>query len=123
MVRYRLSGPAEADIVRLLAWTERQFGEAVRVRYATLIAAALHDVSSQPDSVGNVLRPELGEGVRSWHLRLSRERARTAVGIVRRPRYFLIYRIEGDLVVVGRVLHDAMELVKGTEFGTQPVDL
>ena len=112
MVLYRLSGPARADIVKLLAWTERQFGEAARVRYATLITAALHDVSSQPERVGNVLRPELGEGARSWHLRLSRERARTAAGIVRRPRHFLIYRIEGDLVVVGRVLHDAMELAQ-----------
>lgn len=112
MARYRLSGPAKADIVKLLAWTERQFGEDARVRYATLIAAALHDVSSQPDRAGNVHRPELGEGVRSWHLRLSRERARTATGIVRRPRHFLIYRIEGDLVVVGRVLHDAMELAQ-----------
>ena len=112
MAGFRLSGPAKADIVNLLAWTERQFGEAARVRYATLITAALRDISSQPDRVGNLLRPELGEGVRSWHLSLSRGRARTAMGIVRRPRHFLIYRIEGDLVVVGRVLHDAMELAQ-----------
>lgn len=112
MARYRLSGPAKADIVKILAWTERQFGEAARVRYATLITAALHDISSQPDRVGNILRPEFGEGVRSWHLRLSRERARTVTGIVRRPRHFLIYRMDGGLVVVGRVLHDAMELAR-----------
>ncbi len=112
MARYRLSGPAKGDIVKLLAWTERQFGEAARVRYATLITAALHDISSQPDRVGNISRPELGEGVRSWHLHLSRERARTETGAVRRPRHFLIYRLEGDLVVIGRVLHDAMELAR-----------
>ncbi|MBW7924067.1 MAG: type II toxin-antitoxin system RelE/ParE family toxin [Burkholderiaceae bacterium] len=29
--------------------------------------------------------------------------------IVRRPRHFLIYRMEGDIVVVARLLHDAME--------------
>lgn len=118
MVRYRLSGPAKADIVKSLAWTERQFGEAARVCYANLIAAALHDVSSQPDRVGNALRPELGEGVRSWHLKLSRERARAVAGIVRRPRHFLIYRIEDELVVVGRVLHDAMELAQHVDSGT-----
>jgi len=111
MAGYRLSGPAKADIVKLLAWTERQFGEAGRVRYAALITAVLHDISSQPDRVGSILRPELGESVRSWHLRLSRERARTVTGIVRRPRHFLIYRMEGGLVVVARALHDAMELV------------
>jgi len=110
MAGYRLSGPAKADIVKILAWSERQFGEAARVRYAALITAALRDISSQPDRVGNILRPELGEGVRSWHLKLSRERARTTIGIVRRPRHFLIYRMEGGLVVIGRVLHEAMEL-------------
>jgi toxin ParE1/3/4 len=30
--------------------------------------------------------------------------------MVHRPRHFLICRRDGDLLVVGRVLHDAMEL-------------
>lgn len=30
--------------------------------------------------------------------------------MVRRPRHFFVYRLEPDLLVVGRVLHDAMEL-------------
>ena len=34
------------------------------------------------------------------------------VGIVRQPRHFLVYRLEPGLVVVGRVLHDALELVR-----------
>ena len=81
MAGYRLSGPAKADIVKILAWTERQFGQAARVRYATLITAGLRDISSHPDRIGSIPRPELGEGVRSWHLSLGRERARTATGI------------------------------------------
>ncbi|MFT3906395.1 MAG: type II toxin-antitoxin system RelE/ParE family toxin [Steroidobacteraceae bacterium] len=109
MIGYRLSGPAKADIVKILAWSERQLGELARVRYAALITAALRGICGQPDRPGSILRPELGEGVRSWHLSLNRERARTATGIARRPRHFLIYRMDGELVVVGRVLHDAME--------------
>ena len=31
---------------------------------------------------------------------------------IRRPRHFLVYRVEPALVVVGRVLHDAMELAQ-----------
>jgi toxin ParE1/3/4 len=55
--------------------------------------------------------PELGPDVRSYHLRHSRDRARTEHGIVLRPRHFLLYRIaRADLVGVGRVLHDAMEV-------------
>jgi len=32
--------------------------------------------------------------------------------VVRRPRRFLVYRCEPTLVVIGRVLHDAMELAR-----------
>jgi hypothetical protein len=34
---------------------------------------------------------------------------------VRRPRHFLVYRFEPALLVVGRVLHDAMELARHFE--------
>lgn len=112
MARYRLSAAAQADIVAILARTNEQFGEAARNRYEALVVAALRDIAIEPHRAGSIERPELGKGVRSWHLRLSRERARTKTGMVRRPRHFLIYRIEGDLVVIGRVLHDAMELAK-----------
>jgi len=112
MSGFRLSGPAKADIVNVLAWTERQFGEAARVRYATLITAALLDISSQPERVGSVQRQELGEGVRSWHLSLTRDRARSTTSTVRKPRHFLIYRMEGNLLVVGRILHEAMDFAQ-----------
>ncbi|BCD87053.1 plasmid stabilization protein ParE [Pseudomonas solani] len=110
MARYRLSKAAQADILDILAWTDEQFGEIARQRYQALIVAGLRDVASAPNQAGSAERPELGDGVRSWHLRLSRERGRTASGIVRNPRHFLIYRQEADRIVIDRVLHDAMEL-------------
>ena len=112
MLRYRLSESAQGDVINILAWTHEQFGEAARVRYESLIVAALRDVAAQPDRPGSLARPELGVGVRSWHLRLSRDHVRPAVGVVRRPRHFLVYRFEPDLILVGRVLHDAMELAR-----------
>lgn len=108
MTRYRLSDAAQADVIGILAWTEEQFGEAARLRYERLIVAALRDVAQQPDRAGSILRPELGAGVRSWHLRLSRAHVGKGTMSVRKPRHFLIYRIEPELVVVGRVLHDMM---------------
>lgn len=36
----------------------------------------------------------------------------SAAGIVRHPRHFLIYRMQGGQLVIGRVLHDAMELAR-----------
>lgn len=112
MIRYRLSVAAQSDILGILAWSHEQFGDEARKRYEALIVAALRDVAAQPDRPGSIERPELGVAVRSWHLRLSRERAGTEDGIVRHPRHFLIYRLESDMVVVGRVLHDAMELAR-----------
>ncbi len=110
MFRYRLAEAAQVDIVEILAWTDAQFGEAARQRYESLIVAALRDVANQPDRPGSLARPELGAGVRTWHLRLSRAHMRTDLGSVRRPRHFLVYRLDPGMVVVGRVLHDAMEL-------------
>ena len=109
MFRFRVSEAAQGDVLSILAWTHEQFGEAARVRYESLIVAALRDVASQPDRPGSLERPELGTGVRSWHLQLSRNHVEPGVEIVRRPRHFLVYRSEPALVVVGRVLHDAME--------------
>ena len=110
MTQYRLSASAQSDILDILAWSHDQFGDEARIRYEALIVAALRDVAAQPDRPGSIQRPELGAAVRSWHLRLSREHARATTGIVRHPRHFLIYRFEPGLVVVGRILHDAMEL-------------
>lgn len=110
MLRYRLSDAAQADVINILAWTHEQFGEVARLRYESLIVAALRDVATQPDRPGSIERPELGPGVRSWHLRLSRDHVAAGAEAVRRPRHFLIYRIEPALLVVGRVLHDAMEM-------------
>ena len=112
MLRYRLSDAAQADVINILAWTHKEFGEAARLRYESLIIAALRDVATHPDRPGSIARPELGAGVRSWHLRLSRNHAATGAEVVRRPRHFLVYRLESALLVVGRVLHDAMELAR-----------
>jgi toxin ParE1/3/4 len=112
MLRYRLSDAAQVDVINILAWTHEQFGEDAGLRYESLIVAALRDMATQPDRPGSVARAELGAGVRSWHLRLSRDHVATGPGVVRRPRHFLVYRPEPALLVVGRVLHDAMELAR-----------
>jgi toxin ParE1/3/4 len=108
VTRYRISHAAASDIIDILTWSQQQFGEQARTRYEKLIATAIRDITANPTRPGSAQRPELGEGVRSWHLRGSR--TDTPGGVVRRPRHFLIYRVEGDILVIGRILHDAMEL-------------
>ena len=113
MLRYRLSASAQADIIDILEWTQARFGDAARERYEVLIATAIRDIAAEPDRPGSDDRPELGKDARTWHLRLSRERARSDVGDVRRPRHFILFRaINPDVLEIGRILYDAMELAR-----------
>ena len=106
MAGYRLTHVAQADVIDILAWSEAEFGEEARKRYETLIANAIRAAASSTSDVGHITRPELGEGVFSWHL--AQSRAGAAGQTVRRPQHFLICRREEEVLVVGRVLHDAM---------------
>jgi toxin ParE1/3/4 len=106
----RLSELAEDDIVAILARTEEAFGEAARLRYERLLAICLRDLAIDPLCRGSSARPEIGDGVRAYHLRHGRARLPNS-SRVRRPRHFLLYRVLApELVGVGRVLHDAMDL-------------
>lgn len=108
MTRYRLTRAAQADITSILAWSHSAFGEEARRRYEALITAAIRDAAARHNAVGRTMRRELGEDVFTWHLMQSR--THSSGGTVHRPRYFLICRYDGETLVVGRVLHDAMEL-------------
>ena len=110
----RLTGPARTDIARLLDWSAEHFGVAGRRRYETLIETALRDIAADPRRIGSREEPALGPSRRIYHVRLSRERAKVQHGSVRSPRHILVYRIleEEDLVVVLRVLHEAMDLLR-----------
>jgi toxin ParE1/3/4 len=111
MSKYRLSRSAQRDIATLLARTKERFGEIGRRRYRTLLTTALRDIAADAGRRGSAARPELGDGVRSYHVRRSRDRARTADGVVARPRHLVLYRlIRPGLVGIGRILHDAMEI-------------
>jgi toxin ParE1/3/4 len=125
MALYRLSALATIDIIDALAWSDVRFGEVARRRYEALIVTALHDVAADPLRPGSIGRPELGADVRSYHLSSSRQRARTVDGIVHRPRHLLLYRpIRADVIGIGRVLHDAMEIHRHlpTEFGDERIE-
>ncbi|WP_428310749.1 type II toxin-antitoxin system RelE/ParE family toxin [Hydrocarboniphaga sp.] len=110
MQPYRLSAAARADIVDILAWSLEQFGESASRRYEALLVAALQDVATEPAGAGSRKRPELGKGVRAWHLLSSRDHV--TMDQVRQPRHFLIYRVEPGLIVIGRVLHETMDLAR-----------
>jgi toxin ParE1/3/4 len=88
----------------------REFAEDAALRYDALLTEALADIGDDPERPGSQQRPELAKGVLAYHLSFSRDRARSALGVVHRPRHFLIYRRQGHVIEVLRVLHDARDL-------------
>jgi len=108
MARYRLSGPAKADISSILHTSETQHGREARTRYRGLLAAAMRRAAAEPQGRLTQDRGELLTGLRSLHIRHSRNESREAP--VGEPVHVIFYRaIEPGLVEIVRVLHDRME--------------
>jgi toxin ParE1/3/4 len=107
----RLSPEAELDLDEILGWSEEQFGPGAALRYAELVIQALRDLGSDPARPGAKQRPELPQGVYTYHLASSRERVRTG-GRVKTPRHFLLYRVAAAHVEVLRILHDSRDLAR-----------
>ena len=101
---------AERDIEAILEWSHEHFGERGRLRYEALLARAIIDVVADPSAASHA-RPEIAAAARTYHLRHSRDHVNPAIGKVRQPRHFLLYRLCDDgRVEIGRVLHDSLDL-------------
>jgi toxin ParE1/3/4 len=102
---------ARGDIASILAWTEENFGPQTLKRYAKLIATAIEQVAENPERAGSRQRQEIAEHCRTYHLYYSRKSAGRAGDRIRQPRHLLLYRVtESNIVEIGRVLHDSMDL-------------
>lgn len=105
---FRLSRTAAEDIASILVRSQENFGDQARHRYEELIITAIRDAAGRSSASGPTPRPELGEGVLSWHL--ARSRGRSPGGMVRRPRHLILCRWDRDTLEIGRVVHDSMDL-------------
>ena len=108
MSRYRLSDLAKADIATVLRTSETIHGADARVRYRALLTAAMRRIAAEPQGRSTVDRSELAAGLRSFHIRHSRNESREAA--VGDPVHVIFYRaLSPDLVEIVRVLHERME--------------
>lgn len=111
-----LSPDARRDLREALRWSETRFGHDARLRYEALIVQALRDIETDPTRPGSNERPEIMiEGARTYHISLSRDRATMVVGVVHKPRHFILYRRRKDnknVIDVGRILRDDRDLVR-----------
>ncbi len=107
----KISQQALGDIGAILEWTATEFGETAVLRYETLIEQALADIVADPERAGSIARPDLKiDGVRTYHLALSRRRVLGPR--VKAPRHFVVYRKNGDVVEVARILHDSRDIAR-----------
>ena len=108
MARYRLSGPAKADIAAILKTSQEQHGDQARIRYRALLTAALRRIVKNPSGASTCDRAELLPGIRSFHIRHSRGDSSEAP--VANAVHVIFYRVaDGDIIDIVRVLHERME--------------
>jgi toxin ParE1/3/4 len=102
---------ARSDIASILAWTEEHFGPQIVTRYAKLLATAIEEIAENPEHAGSMQRSDIAQHCRTYHLFFSRKSAGRAGDRIRQPRHLLLYRVtESNIVEIGRVLHDSMDL-------------
>ena len=109
MARYRLSGPAKADITSLLRTSELRFGADARKRYSTLLVASLRRIAADPYGLLTRDQGQIIEGLRSFHIRHGRRESTAAP--VASPVHVLFFRsVSPGQIEVLRVLHERMDL-------------
>lgn len=108
MGRYQLSEPAKADIAAILRRSGKLHGKEAGIRYRACLTAAMRRVATNPEGHSTVRRTELVPGIRSFHIRHSRNESREAA--VENPVHVLFYRVlHPGAVEIMRVLHERME--------------
>jgi toxin ParE1/3/4 len=108
MARYRLSGPAQADISQILARSAAVWGLEGRRRYSSLLAAAFRQAANDPKGATSRDQSHLLPGLRSIHLRHVKGEETDAK--VNHPVHMIFYRtISPELVEIIRILHERME--------------
>lgn len=109
MARFRLSAPAEAQIGDILAWSEDNFGERTRERYAALLVRAMHDIAENPRRASVVWKRFAVGLIGVYHLRHSSREDLSRSDRVQEPRHHLIFRIgDDDIVDILGFIHERM---------------
>ena len=106
-----LSPEGRRDLRLALKRSQKKFGEDAAFRYRRLIGQAVRDIEGDPFRPGSSDEKGARAGMRSYHVSFSRQRARTARGIVQNPRHLIVYQIRDECtILVLRILHDQQDL-------------
>lgn len=106
LTKLRFTARAQRDLAALLRSSTSRFGEATADRYRALLILALADIRADPARHGVRIARKDESAVLLYHLKSVR---RTKV-LVARPRHFIAFRQDGEVVTVLRVLHERMDI-------------
>jgi toxin ParE1/3/4 len=102
--RVRLAAAAQADFRNILVWTSANFGAKQARIYSATLSIALTELTRGPIKSGATPRDDIGKRIFALHVARHR----------RKGRHFVVFRvgrdINGELIDVLRLLHDAMDL-------------
>jgi len=104
MLDYRISEAAERDIQSVIDHTLDYFGEDALDRYLTLIDLVIQTLRRNPEH-----GVEFSNAIQKIHLSSFKKKAPAGTAIVKNPRHVLFYRVNGDVLEIIRLLHDAMD--------------
>jgi len=113
MVEYRVAGPAEVEIRKILDWSEERFGKGGRMRYAALVVTAMEAVAKDPEQVLVIWKRLAQADFGIYRLSHSRDHVSDPPGPVREPRHAIVFRVAPDGVVdIIGIIHDRMLLAR-----------
>jgi toxin ParE1/3/4 len=118
MGRYRLTESAKADIASVLKSSKERHGRQAWVRYRALLSAAMRRVAADPGGLSTSDQSKLEPGLRSFHVRHSRNESREPP--VAKPVHVIFYRVsEPGWIEIVRVLHERMD--PGRHIGSRAI--
>jgi toxin ParE1/3/4 len=121
MARYRLSEPAKADIAAILRRSEEFYGKEGRTRYRACLSAAMRRVAAEPEGLSTMDRSALLTGLRSFHIRHSRQESLEAP--VTNAVHVVFFRVtQSGVVEIIRVLRGRMEPKRHVGGGAKAID-
>ncbi len=112
MKRIEVSFEARLDIIGILAWSEDRHGPAARTRYERLILTCLDDLAEDSGRPTTFELTDRRPGLRGYHLRQGRRRARLDGQGVGTPRHLIICSADAVRVRIHRVLHEVMDMTR-----------
>ena len=100
MARYRFSKPAEAKIEESLAYSFHHFGTAGADQYRPLIYQAIQDLAANWAALLKRGQAKVRDGLLVYPLRASRRNVPRSIGMVGKPRGFIVGRIDAEGVLL-----------------------